>query len=228
MAENIGASALIAWIFYNSVAGMVVFPLVMWLNTLRMKNEAGEKFAGQLEQEYREMFMSITGLLQTGYSIEKAFGEAGESLKLIYGDKSVLLPQLRELNGKVKLRKPVEDAFQELAERYDNEDLSDFAQIFRFGKRLGGDYVRNIRDTTQRITERVEVKQEIRASIVQQMLELKVMAVMPAGILGYMKLSAPEFLAPSYANPAGIAVMTVCLAIYVFCLALGKKIIAST
>ncbi len=98
-----------------------------------MKAESGEKFARQLETEYREMFLSITGSLQTGYSIEKAFGESGESLKILYGDKSVLLPHVRELNSKVRLRKPVEQAFEELSEKFDNEDLSDFAQIFRFG-----------------------------------------------------------------------------------------------
>lgn len=189
-----------------------------------MKNESADRFAKQLETEYREMFLSITGSLQTGYSIEKAFEEAGESLKILYGEKSVLIPHVRELNTKVRLRKPVEEAFVELSEKFDNEDLSDFAQIFRFGKRLGGDYVKNIRDTTRRITERVEVRQEIRSAIAQQQMELKIMTVMPLGILGYMKVSAPEFMEPSYGNVIGVAVMTVCLFIYAGAIVLGKKI----
>ncbi|RRF96847.1 MAG: hypothetical protein DUD27_02810 [Lachnospiraceae bacterium] len=190
-----------------------------------MKEEAGEKFSKQLELEYREMFISITGSLQTGYSIERAFLESTEPLRIIYGEKSVLLPHLVELNSKVRLRKPVEQAFEELSEKFDSEDLSDFAEIFRFGKRLGGDYIENIKSSTRRISERVEVKQEIRASIAQQQLELKVMMVMPLGILAYMKISAPEFLTPSYGNFIGIVVMTACLAVYVGCIALGRKII---
>lgn len=224
LAENIGVTALIAWIFYDSFLGCLVFPLIAVLNTRRMLGEAGENFSKQLEIEYREMFTSITGSLQTGYSIERAFVEAAESLRMLYGDRSVLRPHIVELNSKVRLRKPVEQAFSELAEKFDNEDLSDFAQIFRFGKRLGGEYVNNIRKSTERISKRVEVKQEIRASIAQQQLELKVMSVMPLGILAYMKISAPEFLNPSYGNVIGIVTMTGCLALYAGCLILGKKI----
>ena len=54
--------------------------------------------------------------------------------------------------------------------------------------------------------------------------DLEVMMAMPLGILAYMKLSAPEFLTPSYGNAAGIMIMTVCLAVYAGCIALGKKI----
>ena len=217
-------TAAIAWVFYNSIFGAVIFPIVMYLNTKRMRTESGEKFSRRLETEYREMFASVTGALQTGYSIEKAFEESAVSLKLLYGEKSVLLPHLRELNSKVRLRMPVEQAFEELSAKFESEDLSDFAQIFRVGKRLGGDYVTNIRDTTRRISERVEVRQEIRTAIAQQQMELKVMMAMPLGILAYMKLSAPEFLTPSYGNAAGILVMSVCLAVYAGCIALGKKI----
>ncbi len=219
-----GITALIAWVFYNSFLGCLVFPLIAFLNTRRMKNEAGEDFSKQLELEYREMFTSITGSLQTGYSIEHSFVEAGESLRMLYGEKSILRPHIVELNSKVRLRKPVEQAFAELAEKFDNEDLSDFAQIFRFGKRLGGEYVNNIRKSTERISQRVEVRQEIRASIAQQQLELKAMSVMPLGILAYMKIQAPEFLNSSYGNIIGIATMTGALALYAGCLILGKKI----
>ena len=50
-----GITALIAWVFYNSVLGCLVLPLIAFLNTRRMKNEAGEDFSpvdrGQLEQD---------------------------------------------------------------------------------------------------------------------------------------------------------------------------------
>lgn len=224
LAENVALTAAIAWVFYNSIFGAVIFPIVVYLNTKRMRADSGEKFSCKLENEYREMFVSVTGALQTGYSIEKAFAESAVSLSLLYGEKSVLLPHIKELNTKVRLRMPVEQAFEELSAKFDSEDLADFSQIFKVGKRLGGDYVTNIRDTTRRISERVEVRQEIRTAIAQQQLELKVMMAMPLGILAYMKLSAPEFLTPSYGNAAGIMIMTVCLAVYAGCIALGKKI----
>lgn len=222
--ESIGVTALIAWIFYESVIAMVLLPVICLLNTRRMKREAGEKFAQQLETEYREMFISLTSALQTGYSVERAFSEAEKTLGMLFGKQSVLRGQLRELNSKVKLRKPVEQAFLEMSERFDSEDLDDFAQIFRAGKRLGGDYAANIRKATARISDRVEVKQAIRTSIAEQQLELKAMSILPMGILAYMKLSAPEFLSPSYGNIVGVATMTGCLFLYAACIVIGRKI----
>ncbi len=217
-------TVLLVWIFYDSIIGLIIFPAILFLNSKRMKNEAGEEFEKQLELEYREMFTSITGALQTGYSIEHAFAEAGESLRMLYGEKSILRDHIVELCSKVRLRTPVEKAFTELSEKFDNEDLNDFAMIFSFGKRLGGEYVSNIRKSTERISKRVEVKQEIRTAIAQQQMELKVMAVMPLGILGYMKLSAPEFIGAAYGNVLGIGTMTGCLILYAVCLYFGKRI----
>lgn len=224
IAGSTAISAMTAWVFYNSIYGMVVFPMILYLNNRRMKKEAGEKFSQRLETEYREMFISLTGALQTGYSVERAFVEAEKTLKMMYGKESVLLVHVTEMNSRVRLREPVEEAFFELSEKFDSEDLSDFAQIFMSGKRLGGDYVQNIRKATARISDRVEVKQDIRTSIAEQQLELKVMSVLPMGILAYMKLSAPEFMTPSYGNIIGIVTMTGCLALYAACLVIGRKI----
>ena len=131
LAENVALTAAIAWVFYNSIFGAVIFPIVVYLNTKRMKADSGEKFSCKLETEYREMFVSVTGALQTGYSIEKAFAESAVSLSLLYGEKSVLLPHIKELNTKVRLRMPVEQAFEELSAKFDSEDLADFSQIFK-------------------------------------------------------------------------------------------------
>lgn len=223
--ENIGITLLLAWLFYDSTFGLILLPVVWVLNSRRRKAEQEESWERQLQLEYRELLISVSSSMQTGYSVEHAFEEAERSIVLLYGKESVLLPGLRRLNGQVRLRVPVEKAFREMAEEYGSEDLLDFAVIFGFGKRLGGGYVQNIKDSARKISQRVELSQEIRTCIAEKQLELKAMTVMPAGILAYMRLSAGEYMKPVYHALPGIVAMSAALILYAGSIWLGKKII---
>ncbi|MBQ1598019.1 MAG: hypothetical protein IIT72_04860 [Lachnospiraceae bacterium] len=225
LTENVGITALLAWLFYDSIFGLLLLPPVWILNTKRRRLEEQNQWERQLELEYKELLVSVSSSLQTGYSVEHAFEEAERSIFLLYGKASVLLPGLKRLNGQVRLRVPVEKAFREMAENYGSEDLLDFAVIFGFGKRLGGDYIQNIRDSAKKISQRVELSQEISTCIAEKQLELKAMTVMPAGILAYMRLAAGEYMDPVYHHLLGILAMTGALVLYAGSIWLGKKII---
>ena len=223
--EGAGLTAVVAWVFYDSVLGMAAFPVVFFFNYKRYLGAKAEKWQKQFGQEYKELLLSVSGSLQTGYSVENAFREAENNLLLLYGENGILVSDIRELNGKVGMRIPVEQAFLELSEKYSNEELTGFAEVFRFAKRLGGDYVKNIRRSAQKIEEKIDLSQEIEAAIAEKQFELKAMMVMPAGILAYMKLSSPAFLEPVYHNAFGVAVMSGCIAAYLGSAYLGKKIV---
>ena len=118
-----------------------------------------------------------------------------------------------------------ESAFLEFAKKWPYEEVLGFAEIFAFAKRLGGDYSVNIRKTAISIGDHLELRQEIQAITADKRMELRVMCVMPVGILLYITLASPEFLAGSYHNAAGILVMTICLGVYTLAVWLGKRII---
>jgi tight adherence protein B len=69
------------------------------------------------------------------------------------------------------------------------------------------------------------VRQEIATGLAEKRLELRVMTVMPLGILGYIRLSSPEFMNPLYHNVLGYGVMSACLAVYALCIYFGKRIV---
>ena len=63
------------------------------------------------------------------------------------------------------------------------------------------------------IRDKIEVDAQIQTAISGKKMESAVMAVMPFGILGYMKLSSPEFIDILYHNVIGVIFMSVCLVI---------------
>jgi len=76
-----------------------------------------------------------------------------------------------------------------------------------------------------KIEENLAVKQEIETITTEKRLELKVMCVMPMGIIAYISLTSKGFIAPLYNNLTGVILMTVCLLIYGALIILGRKII---
>ncbi len=169
--------------------------------------------------------MCINNGLQVGHSVENAFVDAEQELWIVFGEQGVMYRELREINHQVQMSVPIEKAFQMICKRHPYEEVLAFAEIFEFGKRLGGDYGKNLRRTAEKINEKMALKQEIQALTAEKRLELLVMSVMPIGILLYMKIGTGEFMAPLYGNMFGVILMSAMLLLYFGMLKLGVFII---
>lgn len=218
-------SVVVAWVFYDAWWGLLCFPLVAYVNGLRYADKKKKAREKQFMVEYKEFLLGLIASLESGYSVENAFVEAEQTILRMFGREGVIASELHRLNGKVALMHPVERAFLEFAETFSYEEAISFANIFAFAKRLGGDYVKNIRRTAEKIEEKVELKQEIVAAVAEKQMELNVMTVMPMAIIAYLRVGSDEFLAPMYHNIGGAIFMTLCIGLYVAAIILGKRIV---
>lgn len=223
--QGIGLTVVIAFLFYRSILGLIVGGIVIpfWyklaMNELKAKRKAG------VMQEFKEYMMLIVASLQTGYSLEKALVQSEVELKRLYKDESVLLPYVHVMNQKIGMNIQLEKAFLEFAQAINLEEAINLAEIISFAKRSGGNYGKNIRDTAIKIEDNLGVKQEIETITTEKRLELKVMCVMPLGILAYISFTSSAFIAPFYKNPMGVIIMTACLLAYGLLILLGRRII---
>ena len=78
--------------------------------------------------------------------------------------------------------------------------------------------------TSETIAGKTEVSREIATLIAGKKMEQRIMTIVPLGIILFLKLSSPSFLAPLYHNPLGVIIMTVCLAVYLVAVKLSGKI----
>jgi tight adherence protein B len=223
--QNVGITTLIAWLFYSSPVAALLFPVVGYVNGKRRKEAEVKARTARFYEEYRELLSAVSAALENGLSVENGFREAEKTLEMLYGADAMLRADLHTLNHKVAVRVPVEQAFAEFAEAHPYEEVRDFAKIFGFGKRMGGNYLSNLRRSIAKMEESIEVRQEIATNLAEKRLELRVMSVMPLGILGYIRLSSPDFMEPLYHNVLGYGVMSGCLAVYALCLFFGKRIV---
>lgn len=92
--------------------------------------------------------------------------------------------------------------------------IDSFAQVLTYAKRNGGNLVDIIRNTTDTISDKIEVKREISAITSAKKLEQNIMNLVPIGIILYMRLTSVEMFSKLYGNAVGILIMTICLVIY--------------
>ncbi len=225
LAVSLSATMLLAWLFYRSLWGMVLFPVILAVISRQMKREKLKKRKRQLLQEFKAAMQALAAALLAGYSMENAWRETEREMTGLYGKKALIVKELCRMNAAVRVNEPIEQALAEFAGRSGCEEIEDFAEIFLFAKRSGGDYVKIIRTTIQKMNGRMEVEQEIAAVLAGKRLEGRIMNGMPLLILAYMTVASGDFLDVLYGNALGVCIMTGVLAGYGAALRLSARVL---
>ena len=210
----------IAYLFYASWLGIVVFPVFIWFFMKRQKKAGREQMQIQLAREFMDTLRSISAALLAGFSIENAWKEAEKEILALYGKKSYMYQEVKEMNCSISLNQPLEALLADFSARSGNMDIAGFS----FAKRSGGNFVTIIDATSRHMRVRHETEREIQVQIASRKMEQKVMNVIPVFILAYLKVTSMDFLNVLYGNVAGALFMTACLAAYGGAIVLAEKI----
>ena len=96
---------------------------------------------------------------------------------------SDILDEFRYIESQLRLSVPVEELFLDLGKRSGVEDIENFAAVFYTAKRTGGDMTQVIQKVARMLSDKIEVKKEIEATLAAKKSEQMVMSIMPAGII---------------------------------------------
>ena len=222
---SVGLGAVVAVLFYNSPAGMVscfvIFPAVLWM----LKKDAQKKYQRKLNLEFKDYLCEVSGALSAGTSMERAFVRAFREMQELYGEQMLLFELLGGMEQRLSVQEPLEHILKDFSQESGNEDVRNFVEIFCYAKRGGGDFVHIIQTTVGRICDKIEVSEEIHTVMAEKALEQKVMCVVPFGVVGFFRLSSPEFICKLYGNLLGVVIMTIALLLYGAAFFLGVKIV---
>lgn len=224
MAACIAVGIVTAQLFYRSIYGLIVIPLLLPLIYCLYRKEMHRRQKEMLLEEFREAMQSVCASLLAGYSMENAWYEAEKELEKFQKKKTILVTEFHLINVKVRMNQPLEEVLAEFAQRSGCEEIESFSEVFLFAKRSGGDFAGIIRTTVQRLNAKIEVEREINTVISGKRLEGRIMSVMPAALLLYLNITSGDFLSPLYKNPVGVCVMTVALFLYIAAMLWSEKI----
>lgn len=217
---------LLGYLFYESwiMAGVLgtvglFFPFMRKKTLLKQRKE-------KLNLQFKEAISSLSSSLAAGRSIENSFKEVVADLYLLYPDPNThIIREFEIINRRVENGETIERAIQDFAARSDIEDILNFANVFITCKRTGGNLVEVIRRTSDIISEKVDIQQDVSVMLAQKKFESRIMTMAPIGMILLLKYSAGDYLAPMYQwEEKGPIVMTVCLGILGFSYWLGQRI----
>ena len=222
--EGAAGIAAIAWIFYRSVLFFLLLLPAAFLLPCYMKDVLRERRQRTLLLEFREALSVLSGSLSAGYSLENAVGESTEELRMIFPEDAPIVREFDHINHLCSMNIPVEHAVDDLAERSGLDDIRNFARVLRLAKRSGGELVSVISHTTDTISDRIQVREDILTMTASRRFEQRIMNLMPALIILYVDLTSPGFFTVMYTTAAGRIVMTVCLLVWLAAVKLSNRI----
>ncbi|QWU18257.1 type II secretion system F family protein [Paenibacillus sophorae] len=207
----------VGYLFYhNPVIALLLsaggyFTPRMWRDYLKKRRRA------MLNLQFKQMLFSLSSSLSAGRSVENAFREAVQDLKMLDPEGgSDMIAELNIICTRLEYGQPIEEALHDFSRRADMEDIRRFADVFSVCKRTGGDLVEVVRCTSSIIGEKLDVQQEIAVSISQKRFESKALLVSPLIMLLFMSFSAGDYMQPMYTG-FGMLISTFALAGLVLC-----------
>lgn len=215
----------IAYFFYRSLIACV--PLLPLFGYLIKENrrELSKKRRQELNMQFKDLVLSLSANVKAGYSIENAMREAYRDLEPLYGPESPIVSEIRHMVRGMENNVPLEKLLYDLGVRSHLPDVMQFADVFLIAKKSGGNLTDILEKTAAVIEQKIETDKEIQLMIGAKKLEQKIMNLVPFLIIFYIGSTSKGFFDVLYHNPAGIILMTVCLAFYGAAWRLSRKIV---
>ena len=125
-------TVVIAYLFYAS-CGDSIFPVLSGFHEASEK--AGEEqMQLRLAKEFVDTLRSISAALLAGFSIENAWKEAEKEILALYGKKSYMYQEVKEMNCSISLNQPLEALLADFSARSGIWILQVFRKFFSFAK----------------------------------------------------------------------------------------------
>ena len=126
--------------------------------------------------------------------------------------------------SQIRLGFPIEESLMDLSRRSGIEEIRSFGRSVQICKRSEGDIAKVMDHTIRLLTDRMEIRAEVRLLLAQKRMEQRIMTVMPFGIVVLILVLSPDYLAPLYTSVRGYLIMAVCLVISLLSLLISRRI----
>ena len=201
--------SIVSYLLYRNI----MFTIVILPFARRIKGFVKQTIIRSRRRKYMAEFKDFLFMASTsigaGRSMKDAIAESIPSLKNIYGDKSILAGDLTKAYE--RMEKGGENdicVLQDLSEASDIEDVHDFVTIYSICKTTGASLITALNKAAAVIMEKMSIDREIEELIRRKESEGLVIFAMPALIILFLNLTAPDYISPLYETIAGRIIMT--------------------
>ncbi len=214
----IGCAVLfvLGYVFYRSIIVSVLFALLgVKYPEIKTKSIISDR-QKKISNQFKDMLYAMQSAVSSGTSVENSVTMALEEMRKQYSDpNTIIIKELELMVNRLSVGTNIEEVFADFAARTHNEDVFTFSNIFEISKRTGGNIVEIMRETTNIISEKIEIKGEIDTKLAGRKSEGKVMIAMPILLILFMSKTTGDFMEPVFTTLTGRIAATVSLALVI-------------
>lgn len=201
-----------AYLFYHSLILSMIFACLSYPGLKPYRNYLAEKRRKEIKGQFRDVLYSVSASVSAGRQMPEALLEAGENMKLIYRDDSIIVLELSDMVKRLFEYRESEDVIlKDFAARSCVEDISDFVDIYLTCRETGGDLIKVLTKASDIIMDKIVIEKEIRTITAQKQFEARILTAIPFIILLFLQLVSPDYLSVMYEGITGRMLMTMAL-----------------
>ena len=214
-----------AYVFYRSVPLCAfISPLGLLYLPYRRKRLIAKR-RDELKLQFRDMLYALSSSLMAGKSMESALRELRGDLEILYPDpETAIIREVDIMLRKILLNESLDSALNDLAERSGIEEIESFCDVVATCRKMGGNLVEIVKNTTNILGDKMEIKNEIDVLLAQRRFEKKVLNVMPVALITVLSMTAKDYIEPVFTTVIGRLVMTAAIALLALSWFISEKI----
>lgn len=146
-----------------------------------------ERRRRRLVIQFRDMLESVSASLGSGRNVKDAFLGAYEEMQSQFGERAEIVEELYLIKIGMDSNVEMETLLEDFAKRSHDENVRNFADVFREANKRGGNIRKIIFETKNVISEKITVEQDIQTVISGKKNELNIMMVLPLIVVNQTK-----------------------------------------
>ena len=203
---------IISYLMYRNI----LFAAVIIPFTKKIKGFVTEsiiKMRRRYMAEFRDFLFMASTAIGAGRSMKDAIHESIPSLLNIHGKRSILAGDLAKAYERMETGGENDvSVLRDLADASGLEDVKDFVTVYSICKKTGASLITALGKAAGVIMEKMSIDREIEELVRRKESEGLVIFAMPALIILFLNITAPDYIAPLYETAAGRVIMTAVLA----------------
>lgn len=200
------------YLFFRSLILSVCAGLLIKLLVPHYQAYLAEKRRRDLGRQFKDLLVAISSSIESGRQMEEAIVEASDTLHRIYDDEAPIVMEVDLMKRGIQENNESDTVLlTSLARRSGCEDIQNFVQVYLCCRSTGSDLVEILSHTTDIMTEKMEIMEQIEVLTAQKKLEGRIISAMPFAILIVLNLLSPAYISVLYETLGGRLVMLTCL-----------------
>lgn len=224
----LGKSILIIFIlnyfFYRSIWAFIPLSGVGFAYFRMEKKMLRQKKKEAAREQFKELLLLVSTGQKAGYSAENAFLSSYQDMKALFGEDSSVCHMICILKSGRENNVSFSGLWKQIGSQFEMREIIEFAQVYEISQKSSGNMAAVMEKTAGIIARKMETEKEIEVLLGARKYEQKIMNFMPFLIMLYISITSPGYFDKLYHSFIGVAVMTLCLAIYLGAYILSRKI----